>query len=94
MEHLTSAAAIALLKEQRESCGGVCQHGGQCRNGGCYCREGWEGEFCESEAEGVAAELIWFFIITLILLVAFVFYRWGTKIQLKVSMRMRDYQGR
>lgn len=90
MEHLTSSEMVAAVKEQREACGGVCQHGGQCRNGECLCREGWTGEFCDEVEEGVAAELIWFFIITLILVVAFVFYKYGKKIQASITVSMRS----
>ena len=80
------------MKEQKEACGGVCEHGGYCRNGGCVCREGWAGDFCEEQDEGVAAELIWFFIITLILVVAFVFYRYGKQIQAKITIRLQQRQ--
>ena len=65
---------LAALKSKTSSnaCGGVCQNGGQCQNGECNCREGFAGQFCDEEEEGIAAELIWFFIITAIILVAIV----------------------
>ncbi len=88
MDHLSSAETMAMLKEQREGCGGVCSNGGQCRNGECVCRSGWEGQFCDEEEEGVAAELIWFFIITVILVIAFVIWKQGEWLKKKLA----DYQ--
>ena len=58
---------MAQIKEMRAGCGGICEHGGQCQNGECVCRDGWAGQFCNEEEESVAAELLWFFIITVIL---------------------------
>ena len=42
-ENLSAAESFAVLKAQREGCGGICKNGGQCRNGECICREGFEG---------------------------------------------------
>ena len=89
---------MAAMKAMREACGGVCEHGGQCRNGECVCRTGWEGEFCEEEEEGVAAELIWFFIITVILVAAALLFFYGSKhkkeLQERFGNRGRQGQGR
>jgi len=65
---------MAALKAAREGCGDVCHNGGHCRNGECVCRGGFEGQFCEDEEESVAAELVWFFIITLIIVLAALTY--------------------
>lgn len=76
-ENLSAAESMAAIKLMREGCGGVCQHGGQCSNGECKCREGWEGQFCEDEEESVAAELVWFFIIAVILVLAATIFYFG-----------------
>ena len=87
LEHLTSEEALAALKLAREGCGDICQHGGQCRNGECVCRDGWEGQFCEDEEESISAELIWFFIITVILVAAFLLFYFRSKMRLSVSVK-------
>ena len=75
IENLSAAESLAALRTAKEGCGGAsCQNGGQCRNGECVCRDGFEGQFCESKEEGVAAELIWFLIIGIILVLAVLLY--------------------
>ena len=66
----------------------MCQNGGQCRNGECFCRDGFDGQFCEEEEEGVAAELIWFLIITLILLAAALLFWKGAQVKKFAMERM------
>ena len=77
---------MAAIKQAREGCGGICKNGGQCRNGECLCRDGWEGRFCDEEEESISAELLWFGIITLILVAAFVLFYWGHAIRKKLRM--------
>ena len=78
-------AALKAKSTTTNACGGVCENGGQCANGECNCRDGFAGEFCEEEEEGIAAELIWFFIITVILLATvFLLIRAG-----KIKMNIR-----
>jgi len=86
MERLNQAAALAAIKS--DPCGGKCQHGGACRNGECVCPDGWEGHFCEEKEEGIAAELIFFFIITVILVVAIVFWKFGKSIHARIRLNI------
>ena len=79
-----------MLKEQREGCGGVCSNGGQCRNGECVCRSGWEGQFCDEEEEGVAAELIWFFIIAVILVIAYLIWKQSEWLKQKLFAKQNN----
>ena len=81
MENLSAQDSLAALKAQREGCGGICKNGGQCQNGECVCREGFEGDFCDEEAEGVAAELIWYFFITVVLVIAVVLFFKGKEVK-------------
>ncbi len=76
------------MKAAKEGCGGgICQNGGQCRNGECVCRDGFEGQFCEEEEEGVAAELVWFLIIGVILTLAVVLYFNANALKLRLMAR-------
>ena len=44
IENLSAAESLAALRAAKEGCGGAsCQNGGQCRNGECVCRDGFEG---------------------------------------------------
>ena len=81
---------MAAIKEQREGCGGICKNGGQCRNGECDCRDGYEGQFCEEEEEGIAAEIIWFCIITVIIVAAILIYMRANDIKRRLMQEMGD----
>ena len=71
-------------------CGGICKNGGQCRNGECLCRDGFEGAFCDEEEESVNAELIFFFFITLILVVAALLFWKGKEAKKFVEQRFSN----
>lgn len=73
MAPLNELDAGKAMKMRRE-CGGVCQNGGSCQMGECLCRQGYEGQFCEVQAESVDGELVWFFIIACIVLLALVLF--------------------
>ena len=79
---------MAMIKEMRADCGGICEHGGQCQNGECVCREGFAGTFCDEEEESVAAELIWFLIIGIILTVAVILFLKGNEVKKLVEDRL------
>ena len=75
---MSASESLAAIKAAREGCGGVCKNGGHCTNGECKCRDGFEGQFCQDKEEGVSGELVWFFIISLILVIAAIIF-WKAK---------------
>ena len=84
-ENLSAADSKAAVA----ACGGTCKNGGHCRNGECVCRDGFEGQFCEDIEEGVSGELVWFFVITLILIGAIVVaYSANRKFKASVDVRL------
>ena len=87
-ETLSATDSLAAMKAQREGCGGICQNGGQCQNGECNCRSGFEGQFCDEEEESVAAELVWFFIISVILVLAVFIYFRANEINKSITERL------
>ena len=48
------------------------------------CRDGFEGQFCEEEEEGVAAELVWFLVIGIIITLAVLIYFNAAQIRIKM----------
>lgn len=40
-------ADIEILGGDIEDCSGQCMNGGMCVNGGCQCRKGYTGNFCQ-----------------------------------------------
>jgi len=40
-------ADITVMRTQNSECVAMCQNGGICHSGGCYCPQGYTGEYCE-----------------------------------------------
>ena len=40
-------ADVEITNGKIDDCSGQCMNGGQCHNGGCICRKGFEGNFCQ-----------------------------------------------
>ena len=55
--------------------------------GECLCRQGYEGQFCEVQAESVDGELVWFFIIACIVLLALVLFYQSSQLKKRQQER-------
>jgi len=44
---IRQCADISVMRTQNSECMAMCQNGGICHSGGCYCPQGYMGDFCE-----------------------------------------------
>lgn len=71
---------IELLNGKIEDCSGQCMNGGVCLNGGCECRKGFSGNFCQiieyvpdKTNYTLYLKYFLFFIIMVLTIIAFLF---------------------
>jgi hypothetical protein len=76
-------ADIEILGGDIEDCSGQCMNGGMCVNGGCQCRKGYTGNFCQikefvPDNTNYAKYLKYFlfFIVMVLIIIALLFGAW------------------
>ncbi len=76
-------ADVEILGGDVEDCSGQCMNGGMCVNGGCQCRKGFTGNFCQikefvPDNTNYAKYLKYFlfFIVMVLIIIALLFGAW------------------